>query len=337
MARGIDGFARDVAMQAGFCDARGAQVYASLLRGAVASDVVTAQLSAAWEGRNFDAFYERPLLLCSALRQAVMTRPGHPLAAQLGETADGSGTVDPRLVEQALADEAVFRVVRERFVQTNEVARAIAWRLAISSWPAEPGARVHLVDLGCSAGLNLIADRLDGVWFDDAGRAVPLDTRAVIASRTGLDRAPIDVRKDEDASWLRACVWPGQADRLRRLDTAIAAARASSIETVACPAELMPAHLERLALAHETDFVLAYSTVFFEYLRPDEKRAFSEGMQAWLARFPERTVWVELEAGSGEITPTHPAEVRATRSREGTVRLARCDYHSTALADVVRL
>jgi hypothetical protein len=350
MPRGLVGFADDAAMQSGYCIGRGVPVYASLLGGAMASDAARSRLAAAWETREFDAWYERPMLLCAALRQAAMTRPGHPLAPQLGESADGTGSVDPRLVEEALQEEAVFHVLRQRFVQTNEVARAVAWRLALSTWPGPPGARVHLVDLGCSAGLNLIGDRLDQLWHDEGGRAVRVDSQAVIASRTGFDRYPLDVRVDEDASWLRASVWPGQADRLHRLDAALAAARASSVKMVTCSAQEMPAHLERIALEHPGDFVLAYSTVFIEYVRPEERTAFAAGMRSWLTRFVGQSVWVELEAGTGEITPDLPAEIRATLCRGGstargeeaalelsTVRLARCDYHSTALGDVMRL
>jgi hypothetical protein len=203
---------------------------------------------------------------------------------------------------------------------------------------------VHLVDLGCSAGLNLIGDKLGAVpLVDEAGNPVALDTRAVIASRTGLDRAPLDVRDAASASWLRACVWPGQRDRLESLDAAIAQARSASIETRTCRAEDMPAVLARVTAENPDDFVLAYSTVFFEYLLPDEKAALLSGMHAWLGRSPDRTLWVELEATRTDVTPQLPAEIRATRASPEapgavtTVRLARCDYHTRALADVVRL
>lgn len=329
-------------MQAAFCTARGAPVYASLLRSAAGSDTVRAALASAWRDRDFDAPYERPLLLCTALRHAAMTTPGHPLASALGETADGQGRVEPERVDTMLSDGAILAMLRHRFIQTNEVTRAIAWRLVLSTWPGPPGARVHLADLGCSAGLNLVADGLDGEWCDASGAPIPLETRAVVVSRTGLDRAPIDVRTDADAAWLRACVWPGQTDRLKRLDSAIGRARASAIVIAACRAEDMPDRLSRIAADHPDDHVLAYSTVFFSYLSPREKTALTDGMHAWLRRCGARALWAELEAGTGEITPTHPAEVRAswwdaTAARIRTQQLARCDYHTNSVADVVRL
>jgi hypothetical protein len=341
MARGVEGFDDDVTMQAAFCTARGAPVYASLLRAAAGSDVVRAALSSVWKDRDFDALYERPLLFCTALRHAAMTTPGHPLALALGEGADGQGEVGSEHVEAVLSDEALLAVLRHRFVQTNEVSRALAWRLVLSTWPGPRGARVHLVDLGCSAGLNLVADGLAGEWIDASGHALSVETRAVVASRTGLDRAPMDVRTNADAAWLRACVWPGQTDRLHRLDAAIAHARASTVTIATCKAEDMPDRLSRIAADHSDDHVLAYSTVFFGYLTPSEKTALTEGMHAWLRQYSPRVLWAELEAGTGEITPTLPAEVRVSWWNEAaagirTQRLARCDYHTNAVTDVVR-
>jgi len=344
VSRGISGLDDEITFQAAFCAARGVPVYASLLTGALAREGIRARLSALWADREFHAPYERPLLLCAALRQATLLRPAHPLASLIGEGAGGSGDVDPAVVEDSLRDDAVLAALRDRFVQTNEVSRCVAWRLALSTWPAAPSPRVHLVDLGCSAGLNLIGDRLGGEWIvGETGRPVDLDTRAVIVSRTGLDRAPVDVRDAASASWLRACVWPGQHDRLRHLDHAIAEARTTAIETRTCTAGDMPRVLERLTGENPDDFVMAYSTVFSGYLVQDERAAFTSGIHAWLGRSPDRTLWVELEATRGDATADFPAEIRATRgSREGhgaatTVRMARCDFHARSLADVARL
>jgi hypothetical protein len=343
MSRGIAGFDDEVAMQVAFHAARGISVYRSLL-GAIARPGVRSRLESAWADRDFHAPYERPLLFCAAFRQKTLLEPAHPLARFIGERADGTGDVDSALVEEALHDDALIATLRDRFVQTNEVSRSASWRLALSTWPREPSARVHLVDLGCSAGLNLIGDRLSTVRLvDEAGNPVAFDTRATIVSRTGLDRAPIDVRDAVSASWLRACIWPGQRDRLENLDEAIAQTRAASIETRTCRAEDMPAVLARLTAENPDDFVLAYSTVVFEYLLPDEKAALLSGMHAWLGRSPARTLWVELEASRTEVTPQLPTEIRATRASSdtpgtvATVRLARCDYHPRTLADIVRL
>jgi hypothetical protein len=89
-----------------------------------------------------------------------------------------------------------------------------------------------LLDVGASAGLNLIGDRyrLD---YGDYGATGSVDSpvhvdcrvtggRPPIASRlpaffwrVGLDREPVDLADADDARWLLACVWPdtGRLDR----------------------------------------------------------------------------------------------------------------------------
>jgi len=98
-----------------------------------------------------------------------------------------------------------------------------------------------LIEVGASAGLNLLADRYsyDYAGYRLAGRdpaaptlrcqprgPVPLPPRVpAVAWRAGLDLNPLDVASDEDVRWLSCLVWPGEGDRADRLAAAIAAAR----------------------------------------------------------------------------------------------------------------
>jgi hypothetical protein len=43
--------------------------------------------------------------------------------------------------------------------------------------------------------------------------------------RAGLDLSPLDVRDDGDVRWLQALVWPGEGERARLLEEALAVAR----------------------------------------------------------------------------------------------------------------
>jgi hypothetical protein len=45
-----------------------------------------------------------------------------------------------------------------------------------------------------------------------------------VVARIGVDRDPVDVTDADDARWLRACVWPDQAERVARLEAEIALA-----------------------------------------------------------------------------------------------------------------
>jgi len=216
-------------------------------------------------------------------------------------------------------------------VQTNEVSRSIAWQLVGATLFA--GQPIVLVDLGCSAGLNLVADRIPNLsWVDEKGAAIELTARANVLRRYGLDRAPIDSRNRDERTWLRACVWPGQEDRLARLDAALDLADAAhtrgELELCRVDAAKMPSWLAECSAKHGQTPILAYQTVFSAYLPHEVRDAYQAGMRIWLAAHPERAVWVELEMPLRASTTL--AEIRAHVASSGevhTLRLAGCAYH----------
>lgn len=288
-----------------------------------------APLDALWRGRRFFAFYDRPLLLLASLRfDALGAGEGHPLWAALGAARPDPDAVSAAALAAALDRPAFRAAVATRAVQTNETMRAVVWL-----WPATlaAGRPLALVDLGCSAGLNLVADRLPAPWTDASGAALPVATGDPVVRRLGLDRAPLDATTEEGARWLRACVWAGDADRLARLDAAIAALRADGPRLEAMYAGEFPARLAGAAADAPPDaLVVAYQSLLVEYLDAGEREAFETGMHGWLASLPSgRAVWLELELAS-DRTPEWPAAIVA-HTAEGPLRLARCSYHPTAL------
>jgi hypothetical protein len=336
---GIDGFADDLSKQARYLADR-VPAYGRLLelvRAALDGDVGR-RLEKAWARRSFTAFYERPLLLCATLRfDAIREGPSHPLWAAIAADPPDPAAVTAGAVDAALGRErdraAVWHSLTRRSVQTNEVSRAVAWM-----WPAAllapPGMPLGLVDLGASAGLNLVADALDLGWTA-AGAPLAVGARGAIVQRIGLDRAPLDVTRDDDADWLRACIWPGERERAERLERAIAAFRAAAPAPVLETIEAMdiPARLGELTTGPE--FWLGYQTVVREYLGTS-RDAYLGGMRAWLAAAPRgRALWIELEAPDAGATRERPAAIIGhARGRDAVVDavLARCEYHPTDLA-----
>ena len=96
------------------------------------------------------------------------------------------------------------------------------------------GQPIGLVDVGCSAGLNLLCDqyRLDygefgGTGPTDAPIQLACEVRGAtppivaelppIAARVGLDHDPVDLGDRDSFLWQLACVWPdtGRLDRTR--------------------------------------------------------------------------------------------------------------------------
>ncbi|MGN6610174.1 MAG: DUF2332 domain-containing protein [Angustibacter sp.] len=123
--------------------------------------------------------------------------------------------------------------------QTNEVGRAaaLAVGLADAVWRTGTG-RVRLLEVGASAGLNLLVDRYavrldDGRVLGDAASALLLDgahgpiepAPVEVVERRGCDLSPIDAGSPDGATLLSSYVWPDHPHRFERLQAALAIAR----------------------------------------------------------------------------------------------------------------
>jgi hypothetical protein len=130
--------------------------------------------------------------------------------------------------------EFLARWVTEQDVQTNEVQRA--WALLPAFLSVADGRPFDLLELGPSAGLNLLWDRYryryaNGAWGDGPlelsgdDRVPPpaelLQRHVTVDRRRGIDLNPVDVTTDHGARLLQAFVWADQAERLERLRRAI--------------------------------------------------------------------------------------------------------------------
>jgi hypothetical protein len=150
-------------------------------------------------------------------------------------------------VDGALAAHAAFlrRWCAEQDVQTNEVQRS--WALLPAFLSLADGRPFDLLELGPSAGLNLLWDRYryryaSGTWGSGAlelagnDRLPPpasLFTRRVeVVRRRGVDLNPIDVTAEHGARVLQSFVWADQAARLERLRQAIETVRQEPPELI---------------------------------------------------------------------------------------------------------
>lgn len=140
-------------------------------------------------------------------------------------------------------EETIVELGRTKFTQTNECRRCVALLPAI--W-ATGFSRFHLIDLGASAGLNLLADRYryrwNGMeWGPDSPvvletelrGAAPVPADIDVLSRTGLDLNPIDPDDPADRLWLEALVWPEHGERRQRLQAALEMASGAVLHMVA--------------------------------------------------------------------------------------------------------
>jgi hypothetical protein len=187
---------------------------------------------------------QRPNLWLAAVHDLLLAGAQHPLAAYY-PSVGGTRVVDDALAActrsfAALHEDRLRELMRTRTTQTNEVGRcAVLWP-ALRAIAARTGhERIALLDFGCSAGLNLNVDRFA---YDEAdadervpylpcrlagARGAPAGPTPQIVQRAGIDPAPVAIDDDAALRWLRACLWPSDAVRLKRFDQAVALMRAA--------------------------------------------------------------------------------------------------------------
>ena len=235
-------------------------------------------------------------------------------APQLGAIYRGEPADDVAIIAWVMAlHEADLLPWLDGPPQTNEAGRSANF-IAAMLWLAEQGcpARFHCLEIGSSAGINLMLDRyaydLGGVKVgpgDDAAmrlapawRGPPPPDRAItIAGTRGCDVAPVDLTDPADALRLKAYIWPEHGVRFARLDAAIRAAHVQKPDVVRMnAADFVEAELACPQDA-DTTRVLMHSIVW-QYVPKDQQARITAAMAAAGAQAtPERPLaWIHVEA-----------------------------------------
>lgn len=184
-----------------------------------------------------------PNILFAAVHALLAGYPEDPLAAYyatLGGSKPADSGAAARFREFGLAHrEELLPVIRTRLVQTNEVRRSAILLPAFASIAKGSGRPLALIEIGPSAGLNLLFDRYQyrygAVSVGDPTSPVVLISEPIglapdvaipsVVARAGIDINPLDVTDPDDVAWLRALLWPEHTDRLALLDAALDVAR----------------------------------------------------------------------------------------------------------------
>jgi hypothetical protein len=284
MAGGLVGQLR---WQAEACAALGSTFYSEVLErlavDAESGGIVTHVLA----GHEHDPTNRlTPIRLLGGVHRRVLTGLEPALAAHYPSTG-GDGDAAAAVPSLLLALEHSHDELRAGLAQppqTNEVGRAAP--LVGALWHLQSTCRLpmRLLEIGASAGLNLLADRFrfetpDGgtgptgspLVFEDAwhGSAPSTGDLLEVVERRGCDPAPVDASTEEGALTLMSYVWPDQTERFARLRSALAIARETPVEVVRRDAA---GFLAGLAPAQGTWTVLWHS-VMWMYLTEDERAA----------------------------------------------------------------
>lgn len=309
---------------------------------AIADDRATARLLL-----HAPADQRLPVLLFACVHWILLREPHHelrrwyPNLAPDHDTGPDRGDPYPAFREFCARNESrLADLLATRSTQTNEIGRCALF-LPMMAEVADDRGPLAVLDVGASAGLNLLLDRCHYRYVPDDGRHPPITvgepapvelvcgTRGpvpvpnempTIADRIGLDRTPIDPTDPDAAAWLQACVWPDQADRFERLGTALAMAAEHPPPVVPGDAVAdLAATIDRL----DPDAHLVVTDSWaLNYLTADERLAFLEALD--LAGSTRDLSWCALE--SPAITPElpwphEPAEPELTH-------LLRADWHA---------
>ena len=252
-----------------------------------------------------------PPALLGAAQFLLLDGLDHPLV----DVYAGRSSVDPvplffdlcRTHRSELASLLAFRRV-----QTNECGRSALIGPGLTWLAPRLEGPFALVDVGASAGLNLLCDRyrLD---YGDHGATGPPGSPVVVGcevrggdppiaerlptmtSRVGIDQAPVDLGDPDDARWLLACVWPG-TDRFDRTAASIRLAREHLPTVLAGDAnQLLPLVLDEL---DEGTAVVVVTTWAFAYFSLDQRRAFADVLADASRRRP--VAWLSAE-GAGTV------------------------------------
>jgi hypothetical protein len=182
-----------------------------------------------------------PTVVLAALHDLALAGRAPALAAAYAD-ADGEAAAGAAIDTLVRMTDSVVAIAVRRPTRTNETGRGAVLYPAIAEAARRVGAdAIGLIDVGCSAGLNLNVDRV-GITYSNGqslgdpsspvqlsasivgDRPIPAWTMPDVIGRVGVDLDPVDVTDADDARWLRACLWPDQPERVARLEAEMALA-----------------------------------------------------------------------------------------------------------------
>jgi hypothetical protein len=319
-----------LAGQRGYCESR-SPLYAAVLAGlqsdAEASAPWLDAAQGAWHGRNFAVDWEAAHLLLAGMHYWALKGEAPELAAVYpscgGTGADAAGAARAFL---ARAPDEFWQHLAAAHVQTNEVGRSVPWMLAAAAAFGARALPFNLVELGASAGLNLVGDWLEHRCHFTAGNGVPATPPAGwnrrphrVLARAGLDLEPRRLADPHDRLWLKACVWADDLARLGRLEEAIKAflKRERTIRLEQCTFEEAPAWLSAHCPPRERQGLLVFNSIATVYLDDAAYARLQAGMAQALAPWGDRGFWAEYERPRGG---DGPLELRIHRPAGGALR-----------------
>ncbi len=304
--------------QIGWCISLGAPFTGrvlTVLAADIARDGRAAGLVSRWTGDPVaDA---AALRLAAALHALVLTGADPALSACYPPAGEGGRGLRTAILAALHGHAGFLRGFVASPPQTNEVGRAAVLLGGFLQVAASTRLPLRLLEIGSSAGLNLIWDRYhyrlgDGQWGDSArpvrlqplwqGPTPPLQPLDV-AHRAGCDLAPIDLERHDARLRLRSYVWADQPERSARIEAAIAMAREAGIAVER--ADAAPWLRTRLASPVPGCATVVFHSIMWQYLPEPTRLAVRDTIDRAGARASRAAAlaWLRFEPPAADARP----------------------------------
>jgi hypothetical protein len=330
--------------QAAFCAAMDAPITAAIctaLATALTRDSATGRATLDWAGEPIpDAV---PLRLVGGLHALAQTGVDGDLTRLFAGEGDAVAVLGRVLVDH----DAALLPWLDGPPQTNEPMRSGVLMAGLLEVARRHGPRIELLEIGSSAGLNLLIDRYR---FDLGGTVTgPADAPVVIApdwtgppppaasiafdSVRGVDIRPIDATDPAVTKRLAGYIWADQPERQERLAAATAMLRAQPVALAAGDAvDWLATRLAEPQAAGVTR-VLMHSVVW-QYLGDARRAAITAMLEAAATHAtPDRPLaWVKMEPD--RVLQRQELWVRSWPDHGDPVMLATAHAHGAWIAGV---
>ena len=327
--------------QARHSESAGAPCTARVIRAELAileTDSATGRRMANWQGLSLaDAM---PLRIAGGLHWLYLSGEDRRLEPVYGGLLTDQGAIDAIVADMAVKFDARLMPWLDGPPQTNEAGRSASVMAGLLWLSGRLGPRFELNEIGASAGVNTMMGR----YFYDLGGTTagpslsrmriapewrgsppPANPVEIVAAR-GCDRAPVDLTDPDQALKLKAYVWAEAAERMARIDTAIAMAQRAAPELERMDA--VDAVRDMLARPQEAGVTrVLFHTIVWQYLPEASQDAITAMTEdAGHAATAERPLaWVSLE--TNRATFAHELRVRYWPGGDQAVHLANAHPH----------
>lgn len=330
-----------IRVQAEHCRRNGAPVTGRIVDAQVslmATDTAVGRRIANWPGLPLED--AMPLRLAGGFHHLLLTRAEHRLEPVYRSDVTDQAEVDAIVAAVTADHDSRLLPWLDGPPQTNEAGRSASFMAGLMWLSGRLGPRFELNELGASAGINTMMDRyhydLAGVMAGPPNSPMrikpewrgspPPNNPVQIVSIQGCDQAPIDLSNPDAALRVKSYVWPENADRIVRMDAAIALAAQKRPDVV--QADALDWVLDRLAAPQAEGVTRVFNhSIVWQYIPADRRHSISEAIKAAGAKAtPEKPLaWMMLETNRQSFA--HELRIRYWPGGEQWALLAEAQAH----------